>query len=175
MSGSKYGWSEEYKKAHNERRRSRYNEDPEYRAKCLAASREARKRQALQERKGNKVVGNLRNWKTFAVKLKAITKGRGSKKTVLGSGQGFTYTALAKLLDRKERGTILQWVDKGLLPKPMLMATVEGREQAQPVWSMAEVEAMVGVFKHHYETNSYYGVYHENVRVELVLAVGKVR
>lgn len=114
-------WYEKEGRKLNRRRKKKYKEDPDYKAKVLEQNKAMRKRRALERApekiEEKKARGKLRtkiNWKSYQVPASVLGNKakKGQKITV------FTVGAAATMLGCSEQAIRL-WEKKGVLPKPL--------------------------------------------------------
>lgn len=121
------------KEAILERRRKRYQEDPEFRAKALAASAEINKKRALDRRL------KLKDERFVAETPKSFRIDLPDGKYIVQ--EMFTTTQLAMQLERKA-SSIIQWEKMGLLPEPLYKGLNNFR-----LYTQFQVSEIVRIYK----------------------------
>lgn len=155
MANPKQYWGE----AHNEKRRSRYQTDPEYREKARAMRRESYAKATGTEKAETNCLSNLDKIDS-AGSLKAVRLG-GSPFVI---GRVYTQADLCKMIDRQPQ-VLYRWLQNETFPRPILED-----DSGNAFYADDEVRAFVQIMGEHQRITPYYRADHDEVRQQLFAA-----
>lgn len=155
----------------NERRRRRYEEDPQYRT---AVRQRARRTQFAKRRDMGLDVREGENCRDNLTQLLGFEKrGVYLGDTEVTTARALTAEDLAGLLNRDPQ-VLYRWMGKKMLPRPVFEA-INDRNRRQAVYTEEEARAIINVFGKHQEASLYFRTTHTETIRSIHQAVAAVR